>query len=231
MALGLSEVRFVRWFVGLNEESVDKQAYLIDKNPEEVMELLSKYLSESLHFKISKIGKKCWVLKRADEWNNSILMAIGPDPIDQNNYSVIATVTFSVGRFTIRASKQASDMRDSVINDMQIRLSRSGSDLKPVGEIENEISKIAYDARKTFTSSKIEVTQEAFRQIPKAYRTILYVVIGAFLLVTIAFALHVGNFDFNTYLTLSSVFILAIVVDIGIPLSENVYRRRKRRRF
>jgi hypothetical protein len=214
--------------VGLNFENVDRASFLVEMSPKNFLKTTGDVLHDVWEFNRRKDSRKAtkhiiWVLKTHDTYRNSVVLTVG-SVLENENKSIIGAVAYHVGPYGISVSKTASEMRKSIIRDINGLLAENSKpSLVPTDGVDDTISRKAYTHALSVTRSKTEIASEFFRNIDWYYRFAIIFTGIAFSAVTYAYT---QNFlDLNAYVGAVVVVVIAFVFEFGISLREEWERR------
>jgi hypothetical protein len=227
VAVGFVQFLIVRWVVGLNFDSIDRASFTVKMSPEDFLRTVGDILHDVWEFNRRKDNPKAktniiWVLKTRDPYGNSVVLTVG-SVLGNNNKSVLVTVAYHASSLGVSKSKTASEMRNSIINDIKERLMDSKRLTLTPTDIDDHVSVKARNHALAITRSKIEITREFFQSISRYYLYALIATVIAFLAISIAFA--IGLLDSGTYVGAVIVVAVALIFDLGASVRDELSRR------
>jgi hypothetical protein len=228
IAVGLIQLKFVRWVIGLNLDSMDRATFLINGKPKDMLKILGDdFLSGSGLSRRKddpKAQKPIWILKWSDTYGNLVIFAISSQT-DHDDKSILATIAFKTGQYGVSKSKRASDRRDSIINDIAARLMKSDPTLSitPVDRLDDPVSLVAQDHALVPTLSKIEITEKFFRRIPRYHLYIIAILLVALATIAVAYAMNL--LDLGAFVGIVIVIVLGLLLDLGSSIREELSRK------
>ncbi len=228
--IGFIQFLIVLWAIGLNFENVERVSFSVNTKSEEVISVLGDDFIDVWGFSRQKdnpSSKKkniIWVLKCRDAVGNHVVLTIGSHPLDANK-TVIATVTYHSTVYSIDKSKEATEMRVSIINDISGRLLSFNQQfaLTKMDVVDDVVSFKAYSHALDVTCPKTQITAEFFRKIPRYYLYGISITFLALIFTTIAF---IFNFlDLNTFVGAIVVLVVALFAELGVSLREELKKQ------
>lgn len=235
VVVGLFQFIIVRSLVGINLVSTDRKSYSIDGNVEAIDKVIRKFLDLRGYTRELGIEGEIMYERNQIPFSEKVILALGPDPRNKN-HSILATVAFHKGPFNIKEATVASDIRDSIIFEMSARLlsNEMSFDLNEIKNYEfvDPVSAWAYTVACEPTVSRIAKIGNAgplLRKIPLLYRSIIAITVFALIGINAVYwtsARAVTNFDFNEYVGLMIFLLFALPVEVGIPLREEVFKKK-----
>jgi hypothetical protein len=225
--IGWVQLPIVKWVIGLNFDSIDRTSFQIDGNLRDIMRILGDEFCNVWKFSRRrdnpKAKKPIWVMKRFSLNRDFVVLAIGQS--NNKNKCILATVAFHADQYGISKTKNASEIRNSIINDIEVRLMSSNLELNPtpLDKTDDAISTIAYEHAIAGTHSKIEITKGFFRNIPRFYRYAICITFIAFVGITIVFGMKL--LDLSAYIGVAVVLVIALIIELGVPLREELSRQ------
>ena len=226
--IGIFQFIIVRWVVGLNLDSVDRSSYIINGKLKDIMKALDgDFISVwglSRRKENPKAKKPIWILKRKDIFNNHIIIAIGSHPENEEK-CILATTSFHLSNLGISKTEKSSARRDSILNDIECRLKKTGLQLSiiPITEINDTISYRAYAHAIKVTNSKIDIVKGFFKNLPKYYKWAIIITILIFVIITVG--CYLEYIDFNTYVGVVIVIIITLFIEVGSLVREELLRK------
>ena len=231
--IGAFQLIFVRWLVGLNLVGMDRKSYSIDGDVEAVDKATREFLAFRGYVRRSDIEKEI-LYKKPSSLSEQVILTLGPDP-ENNHDSILATVAFHKGTYGIEKSKLSSGFRDSTICEMTTRLLQNerSFDINEIKDcnFDDSVSAWAYGLAYAPTVSRIpriETLGALIERIPSFYRALIAVTIVILIGINVAFWTNFGNFDFNTYISITVGLVIALFVEAGVPLREEVFRKKEK---
>lgn len=233
VVIGAFQLIFVRWLVGLNLVGMDRKSYSIDGDVEAVDKAIREFLAFRGYVRRSDIEKEI-LYRRPSSLSEQVILTLGQDPKNKHN-SILATVAFHKGTYGIETSKFSSDFRNSTIYEMTTRLLYNERSFE-INEIKDDdfgdpMSAWAYGLAYAPTLSRIpriETLGTLIERIPSFYRALIAVTIVILIGINVAFWTNFSNFDFNTYISITVGLVVALFVEAGIPLREEVFRKKEK---
>lgn len=224
--IGFFQWIVVYWVVRMVYEDSDRVSYIIDMKPKVLLHKLGDaFLDVWIFTRECDVGE-FWVLERSDSNYRCLLLEVGAHPDDENK-CVLATIAYEIiGSFIVK-SDSASSIRDTVIDDI---VKRIGVDFrKNTTDLNDSVSKLAFVNVESYGRSRIEVTWAFLRKLPKLFKAMLG------LTLTLLLGLTVVYFNFNeptiissdTFLGAFVVLVVALFVEIGIPLRDELQKRKR----
>jgi hypothetical protein len=223
--VGIFQNIVVGWVIRLNFEDFDSVSYLIPMKPKEILHKLGASFLDQWSFSRECDMGEIWVLE-SDNKDRCVLLEIGETP-DNENKSVLATIAYEKSGDWIVRSKIASDVRNTIIKDIEERLNLKFRD--NLIDLDNPVSRLADSNVKNLTRSRIEVTWKFFKNISKLFKVMVSLTIALLMGITILY------FNFNQQVQLSSeayigIFIgllIALFVEVGLPLRDELQKKRR----
>ncbi len=224
--IGIVQLLIVRWVTGLNDDGTDKISYLVNEKLKDVLKNIGgkNYLS-SRDFNILRDGgiidNKILSLRCRDNVNNFVIVSFG-SLLEDNNKTIIATVAYHSDLTWVSKSKKASIQRDSIINDIKERLEKNNNNIvfTKLETIDDLISRNAYSFIELITYSKITIIRGFFRRISRIFKFIIGITLFMFVSLTIAW--YNAFIDNNTYIGIVATTVIALIIEIGITLKDEV---------
>ena len=227
--IGFIQFIIVRWVIGLNFDSIERVSYSVNGSVRDILAILGNDFLIAHDFSRKKdkqnVENPIWVLKCRDPYGNSVILTIGKHNSD-NDKTIIASTSYRTSLYGISKSQAATAMRTSIINDAEMRLNRSKLKLTltPIENVDDRVSTNAYVHSLAATRSKTEITVEFLRNIPRYYLYAIIITIIAFVGVTIAFASNL--MDSNGFVGALVVIVVALIIEIGVPLRDEIVHQK-----
>jgi hypothetical protein len=216
---GVVETLVLRWLMSLNLNKISRFSYQIDSPFETVAKTVAESSLELFGFRrIQQKDKAVLYVYKPTLFGSAIVLALGSDPI-QTSKTILATVAYQEKIDSIDKSVPAEQGLTTIIAGLRTKLPVTFTELKVAQLKKDPSSQKAYEYAIAPTRSKIERIQKL--KIPAIY---LWSMVATIILLVIINALFLSNmfpsFDFNTDISLTVTLILAIFVELGIPLYE-----------
>ena len=223
--IGIFQWLAVRWVIRMNFEVADRISYSIDMKPKEILHKLgTSFLDDWLFNRECDIGD-IWILRRSDSYERNVLLEIGPHPKEENK-SILATIAYELDSGWVIRSSSASNMRDIIVKNIEDRLSIKFTDTLP--NLDDPVSKLAYDNVKDLATSRIEVTWVFLRKLPRLFKVMLGLTLALLVGISVAyFNYPQWGINSDTYVGAIVVLIVALFVEIGLPLREEIQKRKR----
>lgn len=222
---GFYQLVIVNWVVGVNFFGLDKKTYSIIGDVKSIDSVL-QFLT--LRGYAKHLGPNEEIIYKKPS-NDQVIVSLGSDVHTGN--SILATVAFHKGIYSLESSKIASAFRDSAIFELSARLALKNSSLKliEVDTFDDPVSVCAYNCANSYATSKIPSSDtfgSIIERISAFYRAIIAVTILTLIGISIAYWAHFSEFDFNTYITITVGLLIALFIEVGIPLREEVNKKK-----
>lgn len=220
--IALFQHYIVRWVVGVSFDSVDRKSFAVEGiTPNEIIALLGKNFIETHHFTKPCQHGSVWLIKKYDyRTKNALIIAIG-EQIENSNNSIIATVAYHKSMYVIKKEKTASDTQQEFLETIKARLLITNAKIKiiklPDDKLCDDSSLIAYQEAQSITVSKLGVLSEKVQIIPITYKILIVISLIAFIGITLAQLLGMGNF-----LELIVAVLIALGLEIILPLRHEL---------
>jgi hypothetical protein len=225
--LGLFQLVVVTSLVGQNLRDMDRVSYSINSYYKTFDNFLS-FLTKKDFARQEDIENKI-VYKTPTGFLDQVVLVLGQDPKDEHK-SILATVAYHRGLYEAGKSDNSTELRDSYIYEIRGRLMTHDPPymLDRIDEVElkDSVSTCAYVVACTPTRSKIESASVLLEKIPTFYKALIYLTILVLVGINVAFWEHYGNFDFGSYVSVTVFLAFAILVEAGIPLREEVFKKK-----
>lgn len=212
----------------MNFESSDNVSFVVDMPTKDILHKLGHSFLDYWDFSRECDLGNIWLFKREDDYRG-LIIEIGEHP-DDNSKSIIATVAYEVQHDWIITSESAERTRDYVIEDIEKRIGvRRGTISKHKFEADNIVSNLASETVKGLARPRIEVTWGILRKLSMSYKAMLAVTIASLLILTIVFVNYnqLGIISSSTYVEVTVALIIALFVEIGFPLREEVAKKKR----
>lgn len=222
---GAYQLFVVDWLVGLNFIGLEQKTFSISGNMQTVVNNL-EFLTLRGYKKHLGSNEEIIYKKRT---NDQVIISLGSGSDD--NSSTLATTAFHKGNYSIESSKKASQFRDSAIFELSARLAANNSSIK-LTEIDAYDDPVSICARNWVNSYKIskipngETFESIIESISTFYRIVIGITIFTLIGLSAAYWTNFSSFDFNTYITLTVGLIVALLIEIGIPLRDEVLKKK-----
>jgi hypothetical protein len=219
---GYFQLQFVRWIVGLNYDSVDRASFLVEgMSFDSVKDALGKSFIDLYGFGKPNQEGNVWILSKygvRSKW--SLILVIGQQPGIPDN-SIIATAAFQRGICAIVKTKQASSSRNEIVNNIKGKLGSINPKIQlipiPDDQLDDDASILAHSKAKEITISKLGIVAETARAISLFYKVLIALTLFAIVGLILTQVLTSGN-----YLELIIALLVALGVEIGIPLHSDI---------
>lgn len=222
---GFVQFLVVRWVIGLNFDNVERTSYIANLAPKQILEALGDGFLDVWDFNRRKDNPRAknpiWVLKCHDLYGNSIVLTIGTQT-GKANESILATVAYRRSAYEISTSESASNMQKSIINDIKERLYQfdAKSVVSRIEKTDDPVSFKAYSHALSVTRSKTESTREFLKSIPRYYLYAISITIVTLFISTITYGF--GFLDLGTYVSVAVGATIALLVELGVSLREEL---------
>ena len=221
MTIGFIQFFIVRWVIGLNYNDSDRRAFTINGSPKEIVHILGKNFKFSRNFKAEKKegDNPIWIFTCFDNLRNTVIVAFGSFQNNKNK-CVLAIVAYRKTMSWISKSQIATNMSVSIKNDIEYRLKEANKKyiIFPLKKVDDFVSSEAFCKIELETMTKFEVIIDFFRKIPTNFRRAIY--ITSFISIILTIALSFGKIDFNNYINVIVPVLIALIIEIGIPLKD-----------
>jgi hypothetical protein len=222
---GFYQLLIVNWIVGVNFFGLDKKTYSVTGSIQRVDKVL-QFLT--LRRYTRHLGPNGEIIYRK-RTNDQVIISLSSG--STLGSSTLATVAFHKGIYSLEPSKIASDFRDSVIFELSARLAAHDSSIKitEIHSFDDPASICAHNCASSYSASKIP-SAESFgailERISTFYRIIIGITLFSLIGITIVYWVHFNQFDFNTYVTITVGLLIALFIEVGIPLREEIIRHK-----
>ena len=217
----------------MNADGLERKTYSLNLDLEAALEI---FLGEGF--------RRVWGLAKKDEeirnivilsaryaTDEAVILALGPDPEDERK-AILATVAFEVTFYGITMSPRASNVRDSICNDLKERLNEKKPHVRLtlLAATNDLVSSRAEAHALKPTKSKMAVGVGFLRELPRYY---LYVILGTLVVLSVDIVLlsmayfgHWAEFDFGLSVDVAVLVALALTIELGVSLREEILRKR-----
>jgi len=227
--VGFVQEIIVKWVVALNFEDVDRTSFTVDMNPKDFLKVVGDILRDVWEFNRRKDNPKAkaenliWVLKTHDRYGNYVILVLG-SILRNKNKSTIATVAYHASAYGISKSKTASDMRNSIIHDINGLLTENAKpNLVLAKEVNDTISVKAYNHALAVTVPKTAIVADFFKRIRRYYLFAMIFTVVVFAAMTLAYVAKV--IMLNDYINSAIIVGIALVFELGASLAEEWHSR------
>lgn len=218
--MGVLEWLVVNWVIRMNYEGCNRVSFVVNMNTKDILHKLGRSFLDTWTFRGRRDIGDMWLLERNDN-DRCLLIEVGPHPKDGTK-SILATVAYEIQHDWIVESKEASDLREIILDNTEKKLGIEFSDNQ--SDLDDVVSRLALTNVKDKAQSRIEVTWRLLRKLHRVYQ------ISLVLTTILLFALSIAYFYLNqsvtispdTYIALTITLIIALFVEIGIPLREEI---------
>lgn len=225
---GYAETQLVRWLVGLDIEGLDRKTYSINLPAKVVADLVQSDSFAPKGWKVEENDSQVLVLKKGYGTGERIIVALTKNPEAPERATIMATVAFDVGTYYIKESKDASNLRDSMKNDLAMRLKENYPyatiTLKP--DMTDFASARAHSIASFPSESKLAVGRLLFLELPNYFKAAIILTFFGLILTPLAAYFKIGNFDYGS---IFAVFFVALVAELGVAVREEIVRRREKK--
>jgi hypothetical protein len=226
---GVIQLLFVRWVIRLSFDSIDRESYFVEgKSPQEVVSLLGKSFLNAHHFEKPRQQGSVWITKRFDPRSkSSLIIAIG-EQVGAPKNCIIATIAFRRGMYVIKRDKAASDIRDEMFDNIKGKLLTVDPNVRLIKlsdeTLNDDASSVAYEEARDVTISRLGAISEKARDIPLYYKVLIGGTLIALVALVLAQLIGYGNFT-----ELIATVIIALVLEIGLPLRDELREQLSKR--
>lgn len=207
----------------MNYDTSDRRSFIINLPPKEVVKILGKEFKKSRNFIVKKEGtdEPIWILKCHDNFRNFVIIAIGTY-YKNKNQCILSTVAFRKDITWISKSETATAMNSSIIFDIKSRITEINSKVKftPLDKLDDFVSVKAFGYIQSETQSKINILYGFFQRITPFFRRAIFITIVIFFILSVLSSLLC--LDVNNYITIIIPIILALIIEVGIPLKDEL---------
>jgi hypothetical protein len=223
--VGILQQLVVSWVIRMNYEDSDRVSYVVDMQTKEILHKLGSSFLDTWTFSRQCDMGEIWRLDRNDN-DRYLLIELGPHP-KEDKKSVLATVAYEVQHNWIVRSDIASYLRGDIIEDIEKRLGLQFS--KNHADLDDLVSRLANNNVKDLAQSRIEITWGFLRKIDRFYQAIISLTV--ILLIGFSTMYFYFNKDVNissdTYLGVTIALVIALFVEIGVPLREELSKKKR----
>jgi hypothetical protein len=237
-AIGLMQTILVRWWNGLNlDKKPEVDSYLVDANTEKVLDTIDDNLGFVWNFKEKESDEEDVTILvrrnlRGPQW---LVVGVGGDPND-NKKSIIAVVPYEARFYDLTTSKKADAFRDSFVRDFKQKL-QENNPVITLSSLPDALENVVSDATLNYAlrpvTSKSEIIWNIWREMTGYHKYVFGVLVSALavtvLAVIAADELGVKAFPFDTVSIIAVSFFIAIVVDLGLAVRDEILRSRKKK--
>ena len=223
IGMGFVQLLTVKWVVKMNIDSVDRASFWVNTRSKAILHKLGTSFLDVWSFSRERDLGKSWLLKKQDESDRHIILEIGPHP-DDSTKAIVASIAFEISGDWIIKSDSASNKRDIIINNIEKRI---GTTLHKLLSVDDSVSRLAYGNVNDLSKSRIEITWQFFKKMPKFYKWIISINIIALGCLFIAFFYELVNISFDTYIGTTLALLVALFIELGFPLRNEVVRKKR----
>jgi hypothetical protein len=224
IVIGLFQWLTVRWVIRINFESADRVSYLIPMKPKQILHKLGNSFLEDWDFSRECDVGDIYVLKR-EEGYRYLLLEIGANPKDENS-SILATVSYETKNNWIVKSDGALRKQKIIIGDIETRLGLTFHD--NLSDLDDTVSRLADDNVKELSVSRLAVTWSFMSKMPRTFKVMFGLTFMLLISLSVAhFAISTLGVSSDTYIGLIVALILAMALEIGLPLRDELAKRKR----
>jgi hypothetical protein len=228
--VGFMQEVIVKWVVALNFDSVDRATFTVEMTPKDFLTTTYDILRDVWEFNRRKDNPEAksenviWVLRAYDRYSNYVILTVGHIQGSEGK-STVATVAYHAGWYGVSKTKHASEMRDSIIRDINGLLTQNEKpNLVLVKDVDDTISVKAYDHALEVTRAKTEIALDFFKKIRRYY--LFAIIFTGIALIATSIAYATGFLDSSGYIGSIVVIGIAFVLEFGASLAEEISKRR-----
>jgi len=227
--VGVVQEIIVKRVIALNFEDIDRASFTVDMNPKDFLKVVGDILRDVWEFNRRKDNPKAktenviWVLKTHDRYGNYVILVVG-SILGNKNKSTVATVAYHTSTYGISKSKNASNMRNSIIRDINGLLTENSKpNLVPAKEVNDTISAKANNHALAVTRPKTAIVADFFKRIRRYYLFAMIFTAVVFAAMTVAYVTSV--IMLNDYINSIIIVGIALVFELGASLAEEWHSR------
>ena len=198
----------------------------INNSAENVKKILGKDFLRTRRFSKLKLGYEnknnpIAVLKCDDNFRNYVLVAFG-SLYNHKEKCVLSTIAFRKDISCISKSLDATAIRDAIVNDITERLKivNPKFTITLLKKTDDIVSVTAHSYIQSVTQSKIGILLGFLRRITPFFRRAIYITVFIFIILSIA--CYLGYLDVNNYIAIIIPTIIALIIEVGIPLKDEL---------
>jgi hypothetical protein len=224
MVIGLYENLAVKWLVGLDIEGLNRKTYSVLVNAEEVASVMQSDAFNPKWKRSIVIEPGLLVIRWRLKTDETVLLGLMRDPRAPHARSIVATVAYYEASFYITEDEDASNMRDTLMNDLETRLRRKNPSAQFGEEESNDLATVRVNAiARASGDSKLASGRTLFFELSTYLKAaIILTVLGLFLTPFGAY-FKLGNFDYGGIFV---VLFVTLVAELGLAVKDEVAKRR-----
>lgn len=227
--MGLYESLAVSWLIGVDIEGMNSKTYSIFMGAEDVASVIQSEAFNQKWKRAIVIEPELLVVRWKQKTGETILLGLMRHPDAPQAKSLVATVAYNEGNFYISEDKEASDARDTIVNDLETRLRKE----KPSAQFEE------VERPKDLASTRLQIIARASAQSALSIGRVLFselsnylkvaIIVTSLALVLTPFGAYykIGTFDYGS---IAVVLFVTLVAELGLAVKDEVARRRALRK-
>jgi hypothetical protein len=225
VVLGLVQTYIVNRVVRLNppDEPLDQITYSINAPKDAVVHIIENSYIDGLTI-LDEIAPDTYEIRKRGAKFLTLVVASA-----SRNRTLLSTVPYEFTVDSMTRTKATSEIRNSLANDLEKRLSEyleRNIQLRAVPQLDDEASKQALHVALRRTRSMLSALSGSWKDIPRLHKfaTVILVVILA---VTVGFYFADLVTDLGTIWSIIVLDALGLLLELGLPIREELSRRRK----
>jgi hypothetical protein len=221
------QTRIVKWWVGLNLEDFDRLTYTINADFKSVADAFDDHFLKTFGLKKKLVSDTLIVTSKYFVGDSLTFVLIGDeDPSTPESKSLLATVAFKGGLYTLSRSAQASADRDSLIWALTGKLQGKNHSIRIIANqgLDDPASQRAYVLAQSPSRSKMSLGLQFYRDMQRFHKA-LFILTIFILPITLGGVWYVLNLSLESYLSLLGTLAFFGLLEIG----ASIRRERKSR--
>lgn len=225
--LGYIQQGIVYWAVAMNtpSEPLDQKTYRINVGEDIVIRIV-----EGSHLNgYSKVAEKLYEFKK----RSAKFVAVALD--GDSRSTIISTVPYQMTVDSLRPSIETSEIRNSFINDLEKRLELDAERKKRrrtvkftpmVDAMDDPVSRRTLELALKRTRPKLAILNEIWGEVPRFHQVAIVLSLLALASILVLYSARIVT-DVNTVVSTIIFVVVVLLLDLGIPLREELRRRKE----
>ena len=238
VGIGVMQTLLIRWWNGLNfDEELEPVSYVINAESKTVLKSLDESLCYTWGLREKTPGTEdVTIFVRRNPRDRQILVIGLGDDQSEKGKSFVAAVAYDTSFYDLTNSDKADAFRDSFMRDFKSKVIEENSQItfSAMPKSKDPVTTAAYNYAVRPTRSKGRTIWQVWRGLPMYHKYVFATMTTALtftiLAMIVAVELPVNNFPFDNVLIIAVTFFVAIVIDVGFSLREELARPKKRKR-
>lgn len=225
--VGITETAFAGWLVGLDDEGTSRKTFSVNLPASMVVKVVQSDAFVPHGLKVIENEPQVLVLERRYRTGERIVFGLARQIGNPNAETIVATVAFKEGTYYVKEDKDASNSRDTMIHDLEVRLREDypSTTVKETGTTDYASAR-AHAVAESLTDSGLAVGRLILRDLSTYMKVAFALTFAGVALATIGAYFKVGAFDYgNVFVGLFAI----LVGELAYTAREEILKSRQKK--